>query len=74
MTDSATNSNVTSTEAGRLRQLAHDLRTPLSIISMGLEILKQVRHDDEQFAHMLKMITTEGVEPLKTMIADLANH
>lgn len=63
-----------SPEAAQLRQFAHDLLTPLSVVSMGLEILNQVRHDDEQFTRILTMIRTEGVEPLKTMIAEIANH
>jgi K+-sensing histidine kinase KdpD len=46
----------------RLRQLAHDLRTPLSVISMGLEILKQVRQDEEQFTRAVTMISASSQE------------
>ena len=74
MTDpSAQVTSSTNPGAGQLRQLAHDLRTPLSVISMGLEILKQVRHDDEQFARVMTMISAEGVEPMKTLIANVAD-
>ena len=61
-------------DAERFRQLIHDLRTPLSIICMGLDALKHVRHDDEQFAQILKMISSEGTGPLKEFIAGLAER
>ena len=56
-----------------LQQLIHDLKTPLSIISMAVEALKSVRHDDEQFAHLTKMIEDEGVKPLNAMLDSLGN-
>lgn len=57
-----------------LRQLAHDFRTPLSVVAMGLEALKHVRHDEQQFQEMLQMITLEGTERLKSLINDLAEE
>jgi len=56
----------------RLRQLAHDLRTPLSIMSMGLEVLQHVRNDDEQFGEMCRMMSREGIEKIKALIEALA--
>ena len=56
-----------------LGQLIHDLKTPLSIISMGVEALKNVRGDDEQFALLAKMIVDEGIKPLDAMINSLGN-
>lgn len=61
-------------DPSNLRKLAHDLRTPLSIISMGLEILKQVQNDDEQFQRVLAMMSSEGVVPLKRAIDDIARQ
>lgn len=59
--------------SAELQQLIHDLKTPLSIISMAVEALQSVRHDDEQFAHLSKMIIDEGVTPLNAMIESLGN-
>jgi K+-sensing histidine kinase KdpD len=57
--------------AQEIRQLVHDLRTPLSVICMGLEVLKAVRHDEEQFSQLLQMMSAEGTQPLKALIAKL---
>jgi len=51
-----------------LSLLIHDLKTPLSIISMGVEALKNSRHDDGQYAELTKMIVDEGIKPLNAMI------
>jgi signal transduction histidine kinase len=61
------------TNSMELQQLIHDLKTPLSIISMAVEALQSVRHDDAQFAHLSKMILDEGVKPLNAMIDSLGN-
>ena len=61
-------------DPANLRKLAHDLRTPLSIISMGIEILKQVRNDDEQFQRVLTMMSSEGVGPLKRAFDEIARQ
>lgn len=58
----------------QLHQLVHDLRTPLSVISMGIEILKQVRQDPEQFSRVTTMIAEEGIEPIKRLLAEVADH
>lgn len=58
----------------RLRQLAHDLRTPLSIISMGVEALKSVRTDAEEFATLVAMIEDEGIARLKEALTSLAEE
>ena len=75
MTDqSAPTSAPADIDHSNVRKLAHDLRTPLSIISMGLEILRQVRNDDEQFNRVLSMMSSEGVYPLKRMIDEIAKQ
>ena len=71
MTNPTVPETCASNSAGPVRQLVHDLRTPLSVISMGLEILKQVRHDDEQFSRVLAMISQEGVEPMKRLLTEV---
>ena len=59
--------------SAELQQLIHDLKTPLSIISMAVEALQSVRNDDAMFAHLSKMILDEGVKPLNAMIDALGN-
>jgi signal transduction histidine kinase len=54
------------------RQLAHDLRSPLSVISMSLEILPSVRNDEEQFLMLCNMMTNAATE-LKLKIASLVD-
>ena len=71
MTDPTIPATCSFNSAGPVRQLVHDLRTPLSVISMGLEILKQVRHDEEQFGRVLAMISQEGVEPMKRLLTEV---
>jgi len=56
----------------KIRRLAHDLRTPLSILSMGLEVLPHVRNDEEQFAEMCRTMTREGIEKITALIEALA--
>lgn len=57
-----------------LSQLIHDLKTPLSIISMGVEALKNVRYDGAQFDVITKMIAEEGIKPLNAMIDSLGDN
>jgi signal transduction histidine kinase len=61
-------------QAERLRQLTHDLRSPLSILSMGVETLKSLRADEQQFDLVCSMLSKEGIEPLKEMISRLADE
>lgn len=60
--------------SARLRQLAHDLRSPLSILSMGVETLKSFRTDPEQFDQICNMLLTDGVEPMKQLINRVAEE
>jgi hypothetical protein len=55
----------------RVRKLAHDLRSPLSVICMGLEALEFVREDQEQFNTIRQMMQSAGTE-LKEFIDYLA--
>jgi signal transduction histidine kinase len=54
-----------------LRKLAHDLRSPLSIISMGIEATRAMKNDPTQLDALCDMMAREGVEPLKRIISDL---
>lgn len=46
----------------RIRNLAHELRTPLSVICMGLQALESVRNDDEQFKTIHQFMNSAGKE------------
>ena len=46
----------------RVSKLAHELRTPLSVICMGLQALESVRNDDEQFKMIHQFMESAGKE------------
>ncbi len=54
-----------------LRQLNHDLRSPLSTIAMGIEALRAVKHDPAQVDMLLDMMSEQGVEAIKKILEDL---
>lgn len=55
----------------KLRQCVHDVRTPLGIISTGLEALILVRDDPEQFSAIYETIRREGVDALTQKVDKL---
>lgn len=55
----------------RVRKLAHDLRSPLSVICTGLQAMESVRTDEETFTMLLEMMQAAGTE-LKDLIETLA--
>jgi signal transduction histidine kinase len=63
--------NPDETAASR-RELAHDLRSPLSVIAMSLEVLPSVRNDEEQFLLLCKMMTN-AVGELKVKISAIVD-
>lgn len=54
-----------------LRKLAHDVRTPLSVICTGMEALRAVRDDADRFAEVYKTIQEQGVGPLQESVSKL---
>ncbi len=52
-----------------LRQLDHDLRSPLSTIAMGIEAIKALKHDPAQIEMLCQMIQDQGVEEIKRVLA-----
>ncbi len=65
-----------STNKGRkeqLRQLQHDMKTYLGVVTMGLQALEAVREDPEEFAELSQTIVQEGVEPLKQIVAEIVD-
>lgn len=57
-----------------LRRLAHDLRSELFVIAMGLEQLRLIRQDEQQFREVYQMLSTDSVERLKALINELAEE
>ncbi len=55
----------------KLRQLEHDIKTYLGVVTMGMQALKLVREDPDEFAEMHQSIEEEGVEPLKAIVAQI---
>ncbi len=55
----------------RVRKLAHDLRSPLSVICTGLQAMESVRTDEETFTMLREMMQAAGTE-LKDLIETLA--
>ena len=57
-----------------VRKINHDLRAPMSTISMGLELLASVRDDDVEFAKICRMMQERGLDELKRLLDDFANR
>lgn len=55
----------------QLRQLEHDMRSHLGIVTMGVQALEAFREDADQFAELSRTIEEEGVKPLKQTIAQI---
>lgn len=53
----------------QLRRLAHEIQTPLSVIAMGLDVIKGTQSDNEDLVQITKMMQEDGVVPLKEMVA-----
>ena len=53
------------------RHLIHEIKNQLYIINMGLEVLRNARQSDDEFAKVVATIRSDGLEPLKTSVAAL---
>lgn len=53
------------------RQLAHDVKGQLAVVTMGLEALKMLRDDEAAFNEVFETIRRDGIEPLKGAISQL---
>ncbi len=74
-TSSTANTSTVNTATGTssalspvLHKLAHDLRTPLSIIAMGIEAIRALKHDPAQLDAICDMMSAQGVEAIKQHI------
>lgn len=55
----------------QLRQLEHDMKTHLGVVTMGLQALEGVREDAKEFSEMSQTIEEEGVKSLKRIVAEI---
>lgn len=58
---------------GIVRKLAHDLRSPLSIMAMGIEAVRALKSDPEQIEAICDMMAQQGIEPMKNMITEMVD-
>ena len=56
-----------------IRKLAHDMRSSLSIMSMGLQLLVESRESPAEFKELCDMMQTRGIDTLTEYIDTLAN-
>lgn len=54
-----------------LRQMQHDLRSCLGVLTTGLQVLESCRDQPEEFAEMQKMMLEAGLQPLEKGLNDL---
>ena len=54
-----------------VRKLAHDLRTPLSVMSMGVEAIRIMKNDPEQCDALCEMMAREGIESMKRILEEV---
>ncbi|REJ88769.1 MAG: hypothetical protein DWQ34_21110 [Planctomycetota bacterium] len=57
--------------AGDLRQLEHDIKSYLNVVSMGLFALEGVKDEPDKVADLCKTIEEDGVKPLKGIVAEI---
>ncbi|HBN79660.1 MAG TPA: hypothetical protein DD473_28330 [Planctomycetaceae bacterium] len=55
----------------QLRQLQHDIKTHLGIVTMGLHTLESARDEPETFAEICRMIKESGAEPLMEIVSEI---
>lgn len=56
-----------------VRKLGHDLRSPLSIIAMGIEAIRALKNEPGQLDAICDMMAQQGVEPMKNMITHMVD-
>lgn len=57
-----------------VRRIAHDIKTPLSIITMGLELLKQQSNLNDEQKTLCEMMDADGVRELQKLIGALVEQ
>lgn len=55
----------------QLRQLSHDIKSYLGVVTMGFQALDGAKADPAEFAEIYAVIQEEGVKPLKQSVLDM---
>lgn len=55
----------------KLRQMQHDLRSYLGVLTTGLQVLETCRDQPNEFAEMQKLMVESGLQPLEKGISEL---
>ncbi len=55
----------------QLRQISHDVKSPLTVIVMGLEALGMILDEGSEEMEMVRMIQNDGIEPLRLKVQEL---
>ena len=50
------------------RQLAHDMRSSLSVLSMGLQMLRDSNSDNSEITELCDMMLNHGTTPLTAQV------
>ena len=54
-----------------IRKLAHDLRSPLSVMAMGIEAIRIMKNEPDQCDALCEMMAREGVESMKRILEEM---
>ncbi|EAQ79785.1 hypothetical protein [Blastopirellula marina] len=55
----------------QLRQLGHDIKSYLGVVTMGFQALDGAKGDPEEFAELFGIIQEDGIKPLKQTVLDM---
>ncbi len=76
-TDSTTDTAIASPDSQsyhqKLRKLAHDIRSPLSVLAMGIEAIRALKDDPAQLDALCDMMANEGITPIKNSLNQMVD-
>jgi hypothetical protein len=53
------------------RDIAHDAKTYLLVIRMGLELIQKAKNDPAQIDQLVEMMREDGLAPITELISEL---
>ena len=62
---------MTPEQTEQLRQISHDVKSPLTVIVMGLEALGMIVDEGSEEMELVRMIQNDGIEPLRLKVQEL---
>ena len=57
-----------------VRKLAHDLRSPLSVMAMGIEAIRIMKNDPTQCEALCEMMSREGIDSMKRILEEIVEN